>query len=65
MIRELPRCRAAGVLTEDDQFLLRLEVAETGQAVFVPLPYEAAAALADVARYVVENFPAQHQGKRH
>lgn len=55
---ELPGCSGnVSVLTEDHQFLLRLEVAGSEQAVFVPLPWEAAEMLEAVARFLVENRP--------
>jgi hypothetical protein len=61
---ELPRCTAhVAVLTEDDCFLLRVELEGTGQVIFVPLPYEAARGLAGMANHLVEQYPSAVSGE--
>ena len=62
---ELPKCRDVSVLTEDDQFLLRLEISPSGQAVFVPLQYEAVASLEVMLRYLIENHADRVQAAKH
>ncbi len=63
---ELPGCSGnVQVLTEDDQFLLRLEVAGTEQAVFVPLPWEAAETLETLAQFLADNRSDRENETRH
>jgi hypothetical protein len=61
---ELPRCKASvNALNDDDGFFLIVELAETGQRIFVPFPYSAAQDLATLANLLVDQFPSAVSGE--